>query len=112
MVVQMLPSIGRTELLILTALAGSGDLYGTEVVRRLCQLTDGKVNLSLGGLYTTLHRMEHKGIISGRWGETTPDREGARRRYYRITGLGQRVLAGDQEILTRAWGLRPQRARA
>ena len=106
----MLPSIGRTELLILAALAGSSELYGTEVVQRVRELTDGKANLSLGGLYTTLHRMQRKGIISGRWGETTTDREGARRRYYRITGLGERVLAGDREILTKALGLTPQRA--
>lgn len=105
-----LPSIGNTELIILTALAGPHELYGLQVVQRVRELTGGKVKLSLGGLYTTLHRMERKRIITGRWGETTPDREGARRRYYRITGLGERVLAGHQRILTKAWGLVPQEA--
>ncbi len=104
-----LPSIGRTEVLILTALAGSGELYGRQVVERVRELTDDRVKLPLGGLYTTLHRMEQKRVISGRWGETSPDRGGARRRYYRITGLGERVLAGQREILTRAWDLTPQR---
>ena len=105
-----LPSIGNTELIILTALAGRRELYGLQVVQRVQELTDGKVKLSLGGLYTTLHRMERKRIISGRWGETTADRQGARRRYYRVTGLGERVLAGQREILTKAWSLTPQRA--
>ncbi len=104
------PSVGYTELIILSALAGGRELYGLQVVERTRELTGGKVKLSLGGLYTTLHRMERKRIISGRWGETTLDREGARRRYYRITGLGERILAGQKEILAKAWGLTPQRA--
>ena len=106
-----LPSIGKTELIILTALAGSGshDLYGLEVRERVRELTEGKVELSLGGLYTTLHRMERKKMISGRWGETAPDRAGARRRYYRVTGLGERVVSEHRKILTNL-SLIPQRA--
>jgi DNA-binding PadR family transcriptional regulator len=96
-------------MMILIALSGR-ELYGRELVQRVNDLTEGKVKLSLGGLYTTLHRMEQKKIIVGRWGETTADRDGARRRYYKITGLGERVLAEQKQVLQTAWALVPERA--
>ncbi len=85
------PSLSQTEFLILAALSPR-DLYGSEITARVKRITDEKVRLSIGGLYTTLHRMEDKGLVSSRWGETTEVREGARRRYYRVTGLGARAF--------------------
>src|SRR5262249_11635593 len=49
-----------TELLILAVLQAR-ELYGREVMNAVAELTHGKRKISLGGLYTTLHRMETKG---------------------------------------------------
>lgn len=85
------PSVGKTEALILSGLS-AGERYGLEIIDKVREISEGKARLSLGGLYTTLHRMEEKGLVKSRWGEPTEVRQGARRRYYKITGLGIRSL--------------------
>lgn len=92
-----IPSIGKTETLILTALS-SGERYGLEIIDKADEISAGKMKLSLGGLYTTLHRMEEKGLLTSRWGETTEVRQGARRKYYKVTGLGVRALNGATQL--------------
>ena len=86
-----IPPIGKNESLILTALS-TRERYGLEIIDKAHEVSGGKVKLSLGGLYTTLHRMEEKGLIQSRWGESTEVRQGARRKYYKVTGLGVRAL--------------------
>ena len=92
-----IPSIGKTEALILTALLPR-ERYGLEIISKVKEISDGRVEPSLGGLYTTLHRMEEKGLIEGRWGETTTVRQGARRRYYSVSGLGIRALKDTTQL--------------
>jgi PadR family transcriptional regulator PadR len=101
----------RLEGTILAAV-GSSEQYGLEIVREIERLTGRPV--SLGSLYVTLHRMEKKGFVTARWGEATGERLGARRRYYRLTGLGKAALADTRRTVGRlffgapAW--RPSRA--
>jgi len=54
-----------------------------------------------------LHRMEKKGFITSRWGETVVPRQGARRRYYQLTALGQEVLRDTQRVLLSLLRLAP-----
>jgi len=91
----------QNEILILAVLR-SGERYGREVMEQVEALTKGRYRLSLGGLYTTLHRMEKKGLLSGRWGDRRSEEPYAQRRYYRISGFGQRVLAEAEAALTPA----------
>jgi DNA-binding PadR family transcriptional regulator len=42
--------------------------------------------------YALLHRLERQNYIAARWGESTPARQGLRRRYYRLTSTGMRRL--------------------
>lgn len=79
-------AISEVEFYVLAAMA-AGELYGREIADGVAQLSEGRRKLSAGALYTTLHRMEKKGLIIGRWG-VEGDTEGARRRYYSVTGLG------------------------
>ena len=98
--------LSDTELLILASLV-SNELYGRQVADSVSELTNGKRRLSLAGLYTTLNRMETKGLIEGRWAEGDDDnRQNARRRYYRVSGLGVRVLQDMRQALNTAT-LRP-----
>ena len=91
----------QNEILILAALRGS-ERYGREVMEEVEALTKGRYKLALGGLYTTLHRMEKKGLITGRWGERRSEEPSAQRRYYRILGLGQRALTDAEATLVPA----------
>lgn len=97
-------SLSRSEILILAALEAR-ERYGLEIVETMKKTTGQSI--SLGGLYTTLHRMERKGLVSARWGESTEHRQGARRRYYRITARGVRTLAETKKVLMRALGAAP-----
>ena len=94
--------------LILTALSFK-ELYGLAIIDKVEDISYAKVKLSLGGLYTTLHRMEEKGLLESRWGESTDARQGARRKYYKPSGLGVRALQeatrGYTAVIT--YGLNP-----
>jgi PadR family transcriptional regulator PadR len=92
-----IPSLNKTEMLILTALS-SKERYGLEIIDQIAEISDAKVNLSIGGLYTTLHRMEDKGLLESRWGETTAVRQDQRRKYYKASGLGLRALRETTQI--------------
>ena len=94
--------ISNIETLILAALE-TRELYGLSIIERIKETTGQ--SLSLGGLYTTLHRMEQKGFVASRWGESTEVRQGARRRYYQITALGQQALAETRQILVKGLNL-------
>lgn len=86
------------EAVILAAL-GSSERYGLAIVREIERLTGRPA--SLGSLYVTLHRMEKKGFVTARWGEATEERQGARRRYYRLTGLGEAALDDTRRAIRR-----------
>jgi PadR family transcriptional regulator, regulatory protein PadR len=83
--------INTTEAAVLTALT-SGDLYGRALIERVKRVSDGQVKLNLGSVYPTLYRMEQKKLVKAYWGDEEEERNGPRRRYYQITGVGQRAL--------------------
>src|SRR6266545_7691356 len=103
-----IPELTRLEHILLSALA-THERYGLEIVETVKKAMG--VSLSLGGLYTTLHRMQRKQLVESRWGETTEERGGARRRYYKASGLGLRALAEERGLLRRAWRMSPSGAR-
>ena len=76
---------------ILTVLAGK-ERYGREIRNQYEDRFDRA--LPLGSLYTTLARMEDKGLITSRNGPTTSKRGGNRRRYFRSSALGALSLDG------------------
>lgn len=82
---------------LLTLLMGR-ELYGLEIMEGIKTASGGQQSIGVGSLYPTLHKMERKGLVSSAWGEDTPkERRAARRRYYRVTGLGERVLDTTQQ---------------
>ena len=101
-------TVGLKEARILSVLL-SKEKYGLEIVESLEKET-GK-GTSLSGLYPTLHRLEKKGFIKGRWGESTAERGGNRRRYYRLTGSGEKVLKEIRVSLAPLWEWKPQQSK-
>ena len=84
---------GSADLLIL-ALVEEQALHGYEIARRIEARSGGTLRFTLASLYETLYRLEERGWIRGRWIERACQR---RRRCYRITDSGRRMLAGQRE---------------
>lgn len=86
---------GSAELLILS-LIESRARHGYEIGKLIEQRSDGALSFRAASLYPLLYRLEKRGWIRGRWVEQAGQR---RRRYYRLTAQGQKVLAEQR----RAW---------
>jgi DNA-binding PadR family transcriptional regulator len=64
--------------------------HGYDLAKEIDRRSGGRLIFHVATLYTTLYRMEHEGLIAGRWVEKAGQR---RRRFYRITASGRRHLA-------------------
>src|SRR5947208_16661678 len=79
---------GSAELLILSLLE-SQPRHGYEIGKLIDVRSGGALHFHVASLYPLLYRIEKRGWIQGRWVEKANQR---RRRYYRLTSQGQRVL--------------------
>lgn len=69
------------------------EMYGWDILKAINEASKGKRKVSFGSLYPALHRLEKKQFVESWWGDEQPeDRSGARKRYYKITSLGQQAL--------------------
>jgi PadR family transcriptional regulator, regulatory protein PadR len=84
---------GSADLLIL-ALVEERDLHGYDIGRHIETRSGGTLHFTLPSLYATLYRLEERNLVRGRWVEKAGQR---RRRYYRITDSGRKVLAAQRE---------------
>ena len=83
---------GSAELLIL-ALLEEQERHGYDLARLIGERSSGAISFHAASLYPTLYRLEARGLIEGRWVEKAGQR---RRRYYRITVAGRRVLKQER----------------
>jgi PadR family transcriptional regulator PadR len=58
-----------------------------------------RCSMPLGSLYVMLDRMEEKGLVKSRYGESTSERGGNRRRYFRATVVGVRAVYALREAI-------------
>ena len=84
---------GSAELLILS-LVESRARHGYEIAKLIENRSQGTLSFQVASLYPLLYRLEARGWIQGRWVEKAGQR---RRRYYRLTGEGHKVLAAQQQ---------------
>ena len=95
-------NLGEFEQLILTALVMLGEnAYGMTIHERVEKLAAGVRSVSLGSVYTTLDRMEQKGYVRSWFGGATEERGGRSKRYFEITGAGERVLRSSVRVAAR-----------
>jgi len=83
---------------ILLSLAG-GEQHGYGIMQEVLQRTDGKVRLWPATLYGSIKRLIEAGLIEESDERPAPELDDARRRYYRMTVLGRRVLNAECERL-------------
>ena len=84
---------GSAELLILS-LVEARPRHGYEISKLIEQRSDGAVRFNVASLYPLLYRLEKRGWIQGRSVEKAGQR---RRRYYRLTAEGRKVLASQRK---------------
>ena len=101
---------GSADLLIL-ALVDERPAHGYDLARLIEERSLGTLRFTLASLYEALYRLEERGHIRGRWVECTGQR---RRRHYRITDSGKKILAAQRQewgrliaALTEVAGIKP-----
>ena len=82
------------QLHILLALA-DGEKHGYAVMSEVEQMTDGEVSMGPGTLYGAIKRMLNADLIEESDDRPDPELDDERRRYYRVSGFGARVLTAE-----------------
>jgi transcriptional regulator len=83
---------GSAELLVLALVEDRGR-HGYEIGKLIEERSRGVLKFHIASLYPMLYRLEKRKLIQGRWVEKAGQR---RRRFYRITAEGRRVLASQR----------------
>ena len=95
-------TVGGFELHVLLAVIRLGDNeYGVPISDTIEEASGREV--AAGSIYVTLERLEAKGLVTSRRGESTPERGGRAKTYYQITGKGMRAVRQAQRTLVKLW---------
>lgn len=88
-------NLGEFEQIVLLAILRLRDRAYGMVIRTEIEEHTGR-GVSPGALYTTLDRMEDKGLVSSRLGDPTPERGGRAKRYYKLSNAGISAITRAQ----------------
>jgi len=92
--------LGEFEYLMLTSATRLGEeAYGAAIRQEIEEATGRPC--SIGALYTTMDRLETKGLIKTRMGDSTPQRGGRRKRMVRVTAKGSQAASDFYEAVQR-----------
>ncbi len=100
------PVLGEFEHIVLLAILRLGDsAYGVTIRNELKECTGREP--APGALYTTLDRLEDKGLLTSSLGDPTPERGGRAKRYVKVSSQGMTALNYARRCYLRMWeGLR------
>jgi len=79
---------------LVLAILAEGDSYGYAIIKRVAELSGGRLQWTDGMLYPVLHRLERQGYVAAKW---SVSETGRRRKYYRISKEGRTQLAAQRE---------------
>jgi len=92
--------LGEFEQIVLLAILRLGEqAYGVSICAEIASCTDR--DPAPGALYTTLDRLEDKGLVKSRLGDPTPQRGGRAKRYFTVTRSGVEAVAIAQRAYER-----------
>lgn len=80
--------------MLILALVEDRPRHGYDIAKLIEQRSDGVLQFHVASLYPLLYRLEKRGLIKGRWVEKAGER---RRRFYRITAAGQKILTQQRQ---------------
>jgi PadR family transcriptional regulator, regulatory protein PadR len=83
---------GSAEMVLLSLLEGRSR-HGYELAKLIESKSESALQFRVASIYPMLYRLEHKGLVEGRWVEKANER---RRRFYRLTPAGKRALADQR----------------
>ena len=94
--------LGEFEQVVMLALLHLGkEAYGANI-RQLLQRQIER-DVSLGALYSTLERLENKGMVISELGESTPQRGGRPKRFFEVTATGNKALLKARQAMETMW---------
>ena len=94
------PTLGEFEQVVLLAILRLGDdAYGVTIRGEIATCTEREP--APGALYTTLDRLEGKGLVTSKYGDPTSERGGRAKRYFIVTARGVRAVARAQHAYQR-----------
>jgi len=94
--------LGNFDLMLLLAILRlDEDAYGVTIARELEEQTGREVVVA--SVYATLERLEERGLVTSCVGESTPERGGRAKRYFRITTAGIREVRDARRSLMNLW---------
>jgi PadR family transcriptional regulator, regulatory protein PadR len=103
--------LGEFELMLLLTIIRLGDeAYGVPLSRELAKRRGREI--SVGSVYAALDRLETKGLVTSSLGESTPERGGRAKRYFRVTRQGLRAVHETRRVLTKLWQSLPSLEKA
>ena len=82
---------GALEMLVLKSVS-LGPLHGYGILLRIQQISGQRLEILQGSFYTAIYRLERRGWIKGKWGESENNR---RARFYSLTAAGSRQLKAE-----------------
>jgi PadR family transcriptional regulator, regulatory protein PadR len=95
------------ELVLLTIAALVNDAYSVGICDELEKHAGRSVKL--GVVHAVLNRLEEKGLVKSKLGESTSVRGGKRKRYYNITSAGKAALVKTKEVRDQLWSMIPMK---
>src|SRR5215471_20546890 len=94
--------LGNFELMLLLAILRLGeDAYGVTIAQELEEQTGREVVVA--SVYATLERLQERGLVTSSLGDSTPERGGRAKRYFRITGAGIHEIRDSRRSLMNMW---------
>jgi PadR family transcriptional regulator, regulatory protein PadR len=93
---------GTLDLMVLKTLEALGPLHGYGIARRIEQISEDRLRLNEGTVYTALLRLLQAGWIRSQWGTSDSNRKA---RFYAITRSGRKQLARETESWERIAGV-------
>ena len=93
------------ELVLLTIAALVSEAYSVAICDELAKHTGREVKL--GVVHAVLNRLEEKGLVKSKLGESTSVRGGKRKRYYSVTNGGKAALLKAKELRDQLWNRIP-----
>src|SRR6476659_3967458 len=94
--------LGDMEHLVLLAILRLGqEAYGIPILDEVCARSGRDV--SRATVYVALKRLEQKGLVASKLGESTPERGGRAKRFYRLKPNGLKALRESREMFLSLW---------
>jgi DNA-binding PadR family transcriptional regulator len=86
---------------LILLMLGRSDRHGYGIMQDITEHTEGRIELEAGSLYRTIRRLQDEGLLEESARRPAADLDDERRRYYRLTPFGKRVVAAEAARLRR-----------